>query len=550
MRGNFDNTGKLVRFMLRREAKISTIWIVAIAVFCAILVPMMDGMFSEEAREGFAITINNPVMVMMMGPVYGADNYTSGAMYSNMMLVWVMITVAIMNVFLIVRHTRADEEKGRAEVVRSLPVGRMANLNAAMITAVIVNVILGLLIGLGLTAAGSNVDGYTFAGSLLFGMTICAAGIVFAAITALFAQLSSNKGGALGLSFLALGIAYFIRGAGDMQENELVSCISPLGLAQRAQVYVENNWLPVFLLLLIGAVITAVAYKLNSVRDLEQGFIPARPGKKEASKTLRTPFGFALRLLRPLIIIWIIVMFTLGASYASVVGDISSFVGDSPQYLEVLGVPSAIVATLSGEEKEEIVQIYFMSFVTTMMALVCIVPLLNTTLRPRNEEKDGRAELVLSRSVPRFKYLAGFALIAFALSVLLQFITAYGLYMTAEAMLEGNNPFTFEVVMEAFLIYLPALWALIGLTVLLIGALPKATGAIWGMFAFVFVVSFMGELIGLPEWLMSISPMYHIPNTMLGADTDFVPLAILSAVAVVFTASGLVFYHKRETVTI
>ena len=122
MRGNFDNTGRLVRFMLKRETVISTVWILILVVFSAALAPGMSGMFDAEARRQFAASFDNPVMIAMMGPVYGAENYTEGAMYANMMLLWIIIAVGIMNVFLVVRHTRADEEKGRAEVVRSLPV--------------------------------------------------------------------------------------------------------------------------------------------------------------------------------------------------------------------------------------------------------------------------------------------------------------------------------------------------------------------------------------------------------------------------------------------
>ncbi|MCL2813326.1 MAG: hypothetical protein FWD23_01870 [Oscillospiraceae bacterium] len=543
MRGNFDNTGKLVRFMLKGERVISGIWIVAIVLMSVAIAPGMAGMFDAEAREQFVSVLDNPVMVSMMGPVYGADNYTSGAMYTGMMLLWVLMAVGVMNVFLVGRHTRADEEKGRAEVVRSLPVGRMANLNAAMITAVAVNLILGLLMGFGLAAAG--VESMDFAGSMLYGALNCAFGILFAAITALFCQLSSNKGGASGYSFLILGVFYMMRAVGDMQQIEIVSCMSPLGLALRAKAYIENRWWPFFLLLGAAALIAAAAYRLNSARDLDQGFIPARPGKRGASFVLSNSFGLAFRLLRGQLVIWLIVMFALGASYGSMVGNIDEFIGGSPEYMQILGFdPEAAEAT------KDNIQTYYLSFVASMMTLLCIVPLLIAALKPRSEEKDRRAEQVLAGVVSRGEYMGGYALLSFGASVLLQFATAAGIYCSAISIAGEANPFAFGTLQKAFLSYLPALWMMIGIAALLVGLAPKAAGAVWGYFGFVFFASFLGEVLGFPEWLLCLSPLHHIPNVILGDRIDVWPLLALTLAAAILSAAGFVFYRRRDMETI
>jgi len=545
MRGNFNHTGRLVRFMLKRESIISTMWIAVLVLFSAALAPGLGGMFDDASRAIFAATFDNPVMIAMMGPVYGAGNYTAGAMYTGMMLLWIIIGVAVMNVFLVARHTRADEEKGRIEVVRSLPAGRLATLNAAMVTAVLVNAAMGLLMGLGLAVMG--VENMGWDGSMLYGAAVFASGLVFAAVTALFCQLSASGSGAKGYSFLALGVFYMLRAAGDMQGNEILSCVSPLGLALRAQAYIENRWWPVLVLLLEFIMITAVAYWLNSIRDLDQGFIHARPGKKEASFLLRSPFGLAWRLLGKTIYIWLIIMFILGASYASVIGDINTFVGDSPQYLEILGMPAEYVATLSDAAKEAMVQKYFMSFVASMMALICIVPLLNVALKPRSEEKEDRAEHVLARVVPRTKYLAGYTALAYAASVLIQFATVIGIYSAAVPLMGEANPFPIRELLKANLAYLPALWVMIGAAVLLTGLLPKASGVVWGYYGFVCFASFMGEVIGLPDWLLRIAPLKNVSQVLL-VDLDFIPLIVMTGIAVMFTTVGFSFYRKRDLV--
>jgi len=111
MRRYFANTGRLVRFMLRRERIVSLLWLVSLILFSYSLAAGMGEMFDAPARQALAETMKNPAMIAMMGPVYGAENYTVGAMYSQTMFLWVTMAVEAMNVFLVVRHTRADEER-------------------------------------------------------------------------------------------------------------------------------------------------------------------------------------------------------------------------------------------------------------------------------------------------------------------------------------------------------------------------------------------------------------------------------------------------------
>jgi len=583
MKGNFDNTGKLVRFMLRRERIIALIWILILVLFSIALAPGLESMFPDDAaRENVAAIYDNPLMVSMMGHIYGDS---TGAMYSSMMLLWYIIAVAVMNIFIVVRHTRADEERWRAEVIRSLPVGKLANIHATMITALIINALLAIFTGLGIAVTGVN--GMDFAGSMLYGAVSGATGLVFAALTAVFCQLSSSAGGAVGFSFLGLGGFYMLRFFGDVDAKiEFLSFISPLGLAQRSKVYVTNNPLPLIILLLEVVVISALAYKLNAVRDLGQGFIPAKPGRKEAKRSLLSPFGLSLRLLKKMLIIWLIVMFMAGASYGSVIGDIDQFVADSPEYLRIVGVPEPVVSYLESDEKsEEAVEIMvlyfgvskesiegksaeevrevilseisslivsqFAVFVTSMMTLIALVPLLIAVLKLRAEEKDGRLENVISRSVPRMKYLAGFVIIAFILSALLQLATATGLYFAADAS-EASNPFAADgigALIKAYMVFLPAMWLMLGLAVLLVGLLPKVTGAIWGYYGFICFMVFMGSFPDLfPGWVVALSPFKHVPKLPL-EEMSFTPLIIMLVIAAVLTTAGFITYRRRDLLT-
>jgi len=549
--GDFNNTGTIVKFIFRREKFITTAWILILVLFSMGVAPAMANMFPDAtSRNQFAAAFNNPIMVAMMGPIYGADNYTSGAMYGGLMLVWYGIAVAIMNIFFVVRHTRADEQAGRVEVVRSLPTGRIANLNATMISALIINLILGSLTGLGLAVL--NVESMDFAGSMVYGAATAAIGIVFASIAAVFSQLSSSAGGASGMSFASIGVFYMIRAAGDMQGIEIVSCISPLGLALRSQAYVGNNIWPSLVLLLIAFILSAAAYKLNSMRDLGQGFIAARPGRATASPLLHSPFGLAWRLLRAPLIIWGILMLTLGASYASVVGEIDSFIGDSPEYMTILGVPVDQLPNLSQADQSKMIVDSYGIFVTLMMTLLAIVPLINAALKVRTEEREGRAENVITKAVPRCKYMAGYVILAFAASVVLQILTASGLYFTAAYLTGDANPFSFNDLFMSFLAFLPALWIMIGFTVFIVGMLPKATSIVWAYFGVVALLSFMGRLIftGDLSWVMNLTPLHFVsqPEPMKDYVINYTPLAVMTGIAAVLTTTGLISFRKRDMI--
>ncbi len=534
MRGNFDNTGKLIGLILRRERVMSTVWIILLLMFSIGLAPAMSAMFDSSTRIAFAETLNNPAMIAMLGPIYGIENYSVGSIYSNTMLQWIIITVAIMNIFLVVRHTRADEEAGRTEVVRSLPTGRLANLNATMITAVILNVVLAILTGLGIAAMG--VESMDFAGSMIYGAALGASGLFFAAVAALFSQLSSSSRGAVSFSLMTLGVFYMMRAAGDMN-SELLSLISPMGLIQRTQIYVKNYWWPVFVLLLETIAVSAIAYALNAVRDISQGFIPAKPGRREAPRSLLSPFGLAFRLLRTTLISWILGIFILGASYGSILGDIENFVSSSEFYSMIIGANENFTTAQM-----------FVSMVTSIISLIGLVPVLTAALKLRSEEKDGRIEHVLSRAVSRINYLSGYTILAFLSSILVQLATAFGIYFVAISVLPDPGTLTLGYLIKANFVYLPAIWVMLGLAVLIMGLAPKATPIIWGYYGLTFFATFIARLPDLlPSWFSKITPYGYIPQLPVDS-INYTTLAILTVIAAVLTAAGFVFYSKRDMV--
>jgi ABC-2 type transport system permease protein len=483
---------------------------------------------SEENMQNMAATLQNPVMVAMIGPASAEpENYTIGAMNAHQMLVFVAIAIALMNIFLVIRHTRRDEELGRQEVIRSLPVGHSSMLSATLAVAVIINIVIGLSIALGLTALG--IESIDFAGSILYGTSIAIIGIVFAGIAAIAAQLSQTARGAIGLSIIILIASYLLRAIGDMN-LEVLSLISPLGLVLRTEAAVNNNWWPILVLGIIAIILFIKAFWLNSIRDMDQSFIPAKLGRARASKLLVKPTGLSLRLMRGTIIAWTIGLVLLGASYGSILGDTEAF--------------ADTIAQMTGglTEGEDIAKA-FVSVLMLIIALFSCVPCLIMTLKLRSEEKRGRIEMILAGAVSRTKIFLSYVIPSLIFSFIAVFVSVLGLWGAGVATME--TPIPLADMLQAAFIFIPAIWMTIGLATLLIGLSPKKSGWVWAFLTYSFLVLYLGNMINIPEWMGKLTPFGHVSQAMV-ENIDVAPLIITSVLAIVLLVAGFFTYKHRE----
>jgi len=522
----FENNLLLCRLMLRRDRLRTLLWLIGIMLLVVGFGGALPGMYPSEAeRLVMAETMKSPMMVAMLGPVYDSGGYTVGALYSNFMLLWTAAIMGIMNIFLVVRHTRQDEEHGCIEVIRSLPTGRLSNLSAVLTTAVILNAAFAALMGLGLTALG--VPSMDFAGSMLFGAAMGAAGLLFAAVTAIFCQLCASPRTAQALSFAFLVVAYMVRAMGDMR-SELLACLSPLGLILRARVYVDNLWWPVFVTLLVCIAAAILAFCLCGIRDMGEGIIPARPGKRDAAPYLKSPGGLAWRLLRTPFIIWAVVVLVLGMAYGSIMGDMESFISTNEIFKIIFP---------DGDPAQ------FVSFLMVIMSILGTIPILQFILKARSQESGGYAENVLARSASRYAWLRGYFLIAFAAGILMPFLNAVGFWAGSVPVME--EPIAFATFFGASMAYIPAIWFMLGVAMLLIAYLPRFTAFVWAYLGYAFFILYIGSIMKLPDWMAKLSPFGYIPQLPTEA-FSVSGFAALTAIAAVMSVLGFIGYRRRD----
>lgn len=522
--------GTLLRFNLRRDRVRIPVWLAALALFT---IPTAwtfpDFYASAVERQQRAELMRNPAARALAGPGYGLDDYTFGAMLANEMLGFLAIFVGIMSILMVVRHTRANEETGRTETLLANVAGRQAPLGAALLLAIGTNLALAVILAAGLAALG--VESIDARGSVAFAAGLAGVGIFFAGVAAVAAQISDNGRGANMLALGALGLAYAVRGAGDMGDRTL-SWLSPIGWAQGIRAYVDERWWPLALLAAGSAAVCLLAVELSRRRDFGAGLRSSRPGPDAASALLLHPAGFALRLQRVSLIAWSVGLFLFGALYGSLMSEIEDFAESNSTVMEILD-PAAGTRLIDA----------WLALVLTLLAIVCAVFTITTSSRPRNEETAGRAEPVLATALSRQRWLLSYLAFTLGGSVVLLLASGVGLAMSASIASSESGQF-WEIIAGA-VSYAPVLWFISGLATALYGVRPRLVGAVWLVPIYAVTADMLGGLLQFPDWALALSPFDHVA-AMPAEDFSLFPILIYTVLAAALIGLGVVAFGRRD----
>lgn len=529
-RGPLAGTRRLVRFDLRRDRIRLTAWLVGITLLSVSTATSFAGLYSTPAdRAGTADTMDSPAGLAMTGPRHYLTDYNLGSMMGHQMLGFTAVLVALMSIFLVVRHTRAEEESGRAELLRATVVGHHAHLGAALIVALGANLVLALLIAV--THGALGIDGMDWSGSVLYGVAHAAVGMTFAGVAAVTAQVMEHPRGASGAASAVLGASYVLRAVGDAG-NQTLSWFSPIGWVQATYVYVDDRWWPLLLNVVAAVALSAAGLALSTRRDVGAGLRAAKPGRASATTALRRPFGLTLRLQRSVLIGFVVALALTGVSYGSFLADIEEMLAN------VEGLDEA-VAAMGGATLTE----SFLSMITVIMSIIASIFVVLAVLRARGEEGSGRAEIVLATRLTRTRWLAGYLAVAVLGGALLSLVAALGLAV-AGAGTTGDTSI-FGTALGAALVYQPAHWVTAGVAVALFGWLPRLTMLAWLVPGYAFLVGYLGRILQMPDWTQYLSP-YGVVPTVPAEELAWAPLLGLTALAVALVALGVAGFRRRN----
>ncbi|MQA15227.1 MAG: ABC transporter permease [Pseudonocardiaceae bacterium] len=526
-------TGTLVRFMLRRDRIKLPAWLLGITFFVVYYGAALPQLYRTEGDlRAISTFMTGPVGALIAGPGYGVDDPTVERLLVGIYGMYIILPAALMSILLVCRHTRVEEQAGRAELVRASVVGRHAQLTATLIVAAVANMVLALLIGAAMAG-----NGFDAGDGLLFGASVGAAGLAFAGVTAVTVQVTEYSRAAAGLAGVALGAAYVIRAAGDMLDEggSALSWLSPIAWSQQTRAYVDGRWWPLALSVAFAAAAAAVGYVLSTRRDVGLGLFAARRGAPGAASWLRSSLTFAFRLQRAGLIGWGAALAAAGAIYGGITEPIVDAVED---------LPADVIAVLGGDAANMLDG--YLSVMALFDALLVGVFVILGVQLLRSEETKGRAEPVLATATSRWAWF-GSHLTVLALGAVGLLVAVGGALGAATAISVGDAGYVGDSV-AAHLVYTPALLVLLGVAALLFGVLPRAIGATWGVLGFGLIIGFFGPIMDLPQWVHNLSPLEHIARLPLEQLT-WAPMLILTVIAAGLLAIGLYGFRRRDLET-
>jgi ABC-2 type transport system permease protein len=517
----------LLRLYLRTDRIILPLWVLLLSLPPAtVYISSIAAVYPTAAsRAGFAATIMaSPAQRALYGNIYNDSLGAAGIWKAGMF----HVLIAVATILTVIRHTRADEETGRAELIDSTSVGRNASLTATLLLSGGASVLVGLIAFAGLTGTQVPVRG-----SLAFCAALTCSGLVFTAVAAVAAQLSSSAQVARGVAFAALGAAFTVRAVGDAGDSHL-SWASPLGWSLLVRPYAGDRFWVLLLHLTLTAALIVLAYQLRAGRDVGAGLFAERRGRPSATKALNGPLGLAWRLDRGSVAVWTVGLGLYGLLIGSVVHGIGDELGGSESARDII---TRLGGT--GALEQDFITISF-----NLLGMVAAAFAVSLTLRAYQEESDHRAETLLAGSVSRIRWLASHLVIAVA-GTTVAMLTAGLLAALTYGVTSGDIGGKLPAVLGAAAVQLPAVWLLVAATAALFGVAARFTPVAWGVLVCFVAVYLLGSLANSPRWLLNLEPFTHIPRVGSGGFT-VAPLSWLLLVDIALITLGALAFRRRD----
>jgi ABC-2 type transport system permease protein len=523
-------TAALVRLALRRDRIILAVFIVILVVMVAASASATVKLYPDNAsRVKTAAAINSATSTLALyGPIH--DVTSIGALATFKVGMMGAVAVALLALFVVVRHTRSEEETGRLELLGATVVGRRAPLTAALLVAGGASIVAGVGTALGLIAVGMPV-----AGSVLMGLGYACLGIAFAAVAGVTAQLSRSARTAAGLAGVVLGASYLMRAIGDASAGNglgWASWLSPVGWWQQTRPFAGDRWWVLALLLGVAVAVSALAYVLATRRDFAAGLLPDRPGPATAAASLRSPLALAWRLKRGALLAWAAAFVVVGLVVGGLTSSVSSFL-TSPQAKDIF-------TKLGGEQS---IRDAFLAVELGMAGVIASVYGVQAAMRLRSQETALHAEPVLATAVGRVKWAWSHLTIALAGSALL--LVVVGVSAGLVSAVQVGDIGQFGRILVAALVQIPAVWLIIGIVAAAFGLVPRLIVLGWVALAGFVLLGEFGALFNLSQVIMDISPFAHVPR-MPGGDFSVAPMLWLTAIAAGLIVIGLAGFRRRD----
>ncbi|WNG91733.1 ABC transporter permease [Mycobacterium sp. ITM-2016-00318] len=519
----FTGVGKLIRLALRRDRVRLSVWIASLTLMMVYAPNAIKLAYPEEAQRAARVNLlKTPAGMILGGPMFGVKETDLGVMMANELMLTLIIAASIMSILTVIRHTRAEEESGAAELMLSSVVSRHARTYAALILVGAVNAVLAVTMTAAMAATGFGV---VDTAAMCLGVT--AVSMVFGAVAAVTAQLWRQARAATGAAMGLLALAALVRGVGDVIDNSgsALSWFSPIAWAQQMRAFVDVRWWPLALLVVLAVGLIALAAALERSRQYDDGVLPSS-GEHPNARPIGGVLGLHLTLQRGQTIGWAVGFFLSGLAFGSMTKSLLDAAADNELLQRVLAQQGTdgVYTTL-----------------TQFLAAAATAYVVSAVLRVRADEESGLGEVLLAGAVSRWRWLVS-AVIAAILGSTVLMVSA-GLGMGLGAGLTIGEPQTIWRLTLAGLAFVPAMAAMAAVAALAVALRSAWIG--WLAVSFVIISLYLGALLRLPQWLLDVSPVGQT-----GAPTEYsaVALIAIAITAMALTLAAGTIYRRRDAV--
>ncbi|HHU18632.1 MAG TPA: hypothetical protein GXZ70_10570 [Clostridiales bacterium] len=529
MRGTyFIGTGKLLKLYLRRDRIILPIWILLPMILIAGQISFVKAMpdwqvFITELSE-------SPLTAAYLGPIVPLN--MEGAILWRGML-QASLAVMIGAAFTMIRHTRTEEASGRNELIFGRPVGRYANLTAAMILSCVGSLLAGLL-----TAAALMSNGFAGSGSLMAGLTLAASGCIFAGIGGLCAQIFEHSGNARGVIFGVYGLTMVAMVLNNMGGGSTGwAWFVPESWFRITVPFGGNYAWPLLVFIVLSAIPMMLSYMLLIRRDMGAGLIAQKEGSANASPRFNSPLALAWRQHKGSILAWAIGMAFLGGIMGVTTPNISEALSSTLAQMNEWGIA---MAKLGNQEAFIATLIYILGLMAGLSVFA-----ITTVQSLRKEEKEHYVEMILSRPVSRSKWMGSYLAVAFLGSALI--LLALGLASGLGWRIAAGEFSHLPRVLGMSLSKIPPVWTFIGIAALLYGWLPRIASVINWLILGVFIFIEMLWEVGIVGWsALQWTPFAYAHYSIPINELSIMPLIVLTIIAAALTWLGVIGFKRRS----
>lgn len=531
MYNKFSKTRQLTWFYLKKDWLFLTIWLILVGGLNLVIAAIYNPIYGTSAQvQSIVVTLKTPAMVAMFGRLPALPSYTTFDIAVGEMLLFTIIMMVIMNLQLVTKNTRAEEEKGVNELLRSLAVGKFAQPLAVLIEAVLVNAAIALT---GLSYIVLN--GAQWRAVALFAVGLFSSGLLFIGVGLITAQIARQARLATALGYLVFGFMYFLRMVTDTV-NDRLTWLSPLGWVEKSQIGATNNWLPVMLLLGLSLCMIGAGFWVLGMRDLGAGLVSVSDGPATAPKALRGWVSLQVRLERTSFVIWLLGLGTLGISYGAIFHQIKQLATDNAVLKNLLG------ATKIAQIGDHIVLV-FMHTILIMPLTVASIAGLIAIGRFKSDLEKGIIDLISAHAISRLRLYMSYIGSGIIMTLGAWGIAIYSMFLAQHIVMPQPIPLTkFN---DVAINDIPVLLMFIGLAATLMGWLPKWYRVIYVVLGANFYVLYLGKMLKMPEQLIQAMPsswVAQVPTTTVA----WWPWFGLMLVAMVLILVGYFGYRQGD----